>query len=126
MLRPFRLIVELKGGILFRRRFEVDLCAVSEAPGPSKMSFWCGRGAIFQKFTFYWSDSFWERFLTGFGWFWDSFWEPKWVKNEVKNRSKNEWIFGSLLEGLWGAKSGPRRQKSDHPGSTGRPILIEG
>ena len=28
--------------------------------GPSKMSFWCRRGAIFQKFTFFWSDSFLE------------------------------------------------------------------
>ena len=70
------------------------------------MSASCRRGAIFQKFTFFWSDSFLERFLSDFGWFWEQFWEPKWIKNEVKNRSKNEWIFGSLLEGLWAAKGG--------------------
>ena len=58
-------------------------------PGPYKMSCWCRRSAIFQKFTFFWSDSFLERFWRDVGWFWGPFWEPKRCQNGFKNRSTN-------------------------------------
>ena len=50
MLRPFRSIFALKGCILFRRRFEVDFCAVSEPSGPSKMTVSFRREYNFQFF----------------------------------------------------------------------------
>ena len=58
-----------------------------------------------------------------FGWFWEAFWEPKCYQNGLKIGLKNCWIFGSLLEGLWGAKSALADPKSARTGSMGRPIL---
>ena len=46
-------------------------------PGASKVSVWCRRGAILQKFTYFSQVSFQERFFDDFEQFWEPFWEPK-------------------------------------------------
>ena len=61
--------------------------------GPSKMSVWCTRGAIFQKFTFFMPDSVFDWFFNDFGRLWEAFWEPKWCQNSFKNQSEKCWSF---------------------------------
>ena len=54
-------------------------------PGSSKMSVWCGRGAIFRKFTFFMPDSVLDWFFNDLLQLWERFWEPKWCQNQLKN-----------------------------------------
>ena len=89
MLRPFRLIFELKGGILFWRRFEVDFCAVSEPPGHSKMSVLFRRESNFQLFVkFRWDIDFWP--ISG----------PKMTKIDTK-RVRNRNLAQDNQEAKW-------------------------
>ena len=61
-----------------------------------------------------------DRFVNDFWRFWGPFWEPKWNQTGFKNRSNKKLVFGSLLEGLWGATGGPPTSKVRGDGSTER------
>ena len=70
-------------------------------PGPSKMELSCRRGAIFEKITFFRSDTVLDWFFNDFRWFWVPFWGAFWDQNRIQKSIKKSirfWIdFGRIL-----------------------------
>ena len=67
----------------------------------SKISVSCGRGAIFQKTTFFRTDAVLDRFCIDLWRFWEPFWGPFWDQNRIQKSMKKSirfWIdFGRIL-----------------------------
>ena len=70
-------------------------------PWPSKMELSCGRGANFEKITFFRPDTVLDWFFNDFWWFWISFWGAFWDQNCIQKSIKQSikfWIdFGRIL-----------------------------
>ena len=65
-----------------------DFGSVFGTLDPQKCVFGVGEVLFFRNSCFFASDSFLERFLSVFGWFWERFWEPKRYQNGLKERSR--------------------------------------
>ena len=95
--------------------------------GPSKMELSCGRGAIFQKITFFRPDAVLDRFLIDFGAVLAPFWDQNRIKKSINKNCPildRFWKdFGSQIDsmlGPFGAQNAtgmpPRRPKTAQKG----------